>query len=117
MLTFREIQNCEGYYYNRVTGDVLRNVGPGLSCCWSEGVWEETGVTSEPDAPQYEWLTGDVMLPFVLVEQEVLSRYGGPQSGRVVNRQTAVQPDGGLRTEEASTSLPDLGSATEQPVR
>ncbi len=81
MLTFREVQNCEGYYYDTRTADVLRNVGPGETRCWSGGNWCETGVTDEPNDPRFELLTPDVLLPFAEVERLASARHGGVVPG------------------------------------
>lgn len=111
MLCFRQTQNCEGDYYNTRTGEILRNVGPGQTrCCW-EGAWDETAATGEPDAPQFEPLTKDVLAPIQAVLQEAACRYGGNATGRVLNRRTARQPEGGMAAEDAvglaSDDLPE----------
>lgn len=100
MLTFREILSCEGYYFNLKSGDILRNVGPGETRCWSEGSW--TAVSEgDLDVPRFELLTADVTAPFADVEGEAAGRYGRAASGRIVQRQTAVQPGGAVVTEQA----------------
>jgi len=101
MLTFREIQTCEGYYYNPRTGDILRNVGPGQTLCWPEGSWTRQGANTDLDVPQFELLTADVTVPFPDIEREVVRRFGHASSGRILLRQTAVQAGGEVVTEEA----------------
>ena len=100
MLTFRDIQNCEGYYYNVETGDILRNVGPGQTCCWAEGSWVKVSSDHGLDVPQFELVTADISASFEEVQREAERKFGH-SAGRFVNRQTAVQPDGGVVTEEA----------------
>ena len=100
MLTFRDIQNCEGYYYNVETGDILRNVGPGPACCWSEGSWVKVSLDHRLDVPQFELITADISASFEEVQREAEKKYGR-SDGRFIHRQTAVQPDGAVVTEEA----------------
>ena len=100
MLTFRDIQNCEGYYYNVETGDILRNVGPGQTGCWAEGSWVKVTPDHSLDVPRYKWVTGDISASFEGVQREAERKYGH-STGRFVQRQTAVQPDGAVVTEEA----------------
>ncbi len=101
MLTFRDIQNCEGYYYNVETGDILRNVGPGQTGCWAEGSWVKVNPDHGLDVPQFELVTADVAISFEAVQREVDKKFGH-SAGRFINRQTAVQPDGAVVTEEAN---------------
>lgn len=101
MLTFRQIQNCEGYYYNRETGQILRNVSNGNSTCWSGGAAEETFVTEDRDAPQFELLTTDVSLPLDSVVRLAEEKYGPLPPAGFLNRQTATQIDGNVVTQEA----------------
>lgn len=103
MLTFREIQSCEGYYYNVETGDILRIVGPGETRCWSEGSWKETDFTTDVDARQFELVANDVLVPFETIQGYIASKYGRGAPERLLNRQTAIQPDGRVITEEAET--------------
>lgn len=100
MLAFRDMHNCEGYYYNVKTGDILRNIGPGQTSCWGEGSWIKMTADQDLDVPQYELLTSDISASFEEVQREAERKYG-PSAGRFVNRQTAVQPDGVVVTEEA----------------
>lgn len=100
MLTFRDIQNCEGYYYNVETGDILRNVGPSQTGCWTEGSWVKVTPDHDLDVPQYELVTADISASFQEVQREAERKYGH-SVGRFVNRQTAVQADGVVVTEEA----------------
>lgn len=101
MLTFRQIQNCEGYYCNVQTGEILRNVGPGDTRCWSEGSWNETGATADTDDAQFELLSTDVQASLESIRQQVANKYGRSAPDRLLNRQTAVQPDGTVVTEES----------------
>ena len=110
MLTFQEIRECEGYYYNVKTGDILRNVGPGDARCWREGSWDETAATAEPDVPEFELLTTDVLVPLQTVLEEAACRYGGNTPVRVLNRQTARQLEGGVVTEEAASLVSDAAA-------
>lgn len=105
MLTFREMKNCEGYYYNTKTGEILRNVGPGETRCWRGEEWQKSVGEDEPDPPRFELLTPDVLTSFASVKRLVAERYGEPQAVQLINRQTAVQPDGELLTEEAESRL------------
>ena len=105
MLSFREIQNCEGYYYNVQTEELLRNVGPGETRCWTEGSWRDTVAATDPDTPQFELLTPDVLMPLQAVQRLVADRYSRT-AARLINRQTAVQPDGSVITEEAALREP-----------
>lgn len=105
MLTFRQLRDCEGYYYNVTTGEILRNVGPGEARCWREGSWDETMATGNIDAPQFELLTQDVMTPLTEVRDLVMKRYEHP-APHFLNRQAAFQPDGSVVTEEAPNPLP-----------
>lgn len=100
MLTFRDIQNCEGYYYNVETGDILRNVGPGHTGCWAEGSWVKVTPDHSLDVPRYKLVTADISASFEGVQREAERKYG-QSIGRFVQRQTAVQPDGAVVTEEA----------------
>lgn len=100
MLTFRDIQNCEGYYYNVETGDILRNVGPVQTGCWAEGSWIKVSPDRGLDVPQFELITADISASFEEVQREVEKKHGG-SVGRFINRQTAVQSDGAVVTEEA----------------
>ena len=100
MLTFRDIQNCEGYYYNLETGDILRNVGPDQTGCWAQGSWVKVSPDHGLDVPQYELLTADISATFEEVQREAATKYG-QSAGRFIHRQTAVQPDGAVVTEEA----------------
>ena len=105
MLTFRELQNCEGYYYNVTTGEVLRNVGPGETRCWIGAAWDTTAATDGLDVAQFELLTPDVLMPLVTIERMVVERYGRPAPDHLLNRQTALQPDQRLLTEETPSHL------------
>ncbi len=100
MLTFRDIHNCEGYYYNVETGDILRNVGPGQTHCWTEGSWAKVSPDRGLEVPQFELVTADISASFGEVQRKAENKYGRA-AGRFVNRQTAVQPDGAVVTEEA----------------
>jgi len=104
MLTFREIQNCEGYYYQVRSGSVWRVVGPGEASCGAGGSGEPPSLVEAQDTPEFELLTSDVNVPFAAVQRQVQERYGcGPTEFH--NRQTARQPDGSMVTEEAETEL------------
>ncbi|MGH7233458.1 MAG: hypothetical protein ACREJU_19160 [Nitrospiraceae bacterium] len=52
------------------------------------------------DVPQFELVTADISTSFEEVQREAEKQYGR-STGRFVNRQTAVQPDGAVVTEEA----------------
>jgi hypothetical protein len=106
MLSFREIQDCEGYYYSPKTGDLVRVVGPGTDRCWAEGSADETAAVADADEPQFELVTADMMTPIEAVRREVTRRYPGASPGRLLHRQTAAQPDGRLLTQEAPIRLP-----------
>ena len=106
MLTFRELNSCEGYYYDVTTGDILRNVGPGQSHCWSEGSWVSLDAGVELDSPRYELLTTNVSVAFATVQRLAAEKYGLAPSGYVINRQTAIQPGGDIATEEATILIP-----------
>ncbi len=106
MLTFRDIHNCEGYFYNVETRDILRNVGPGQTHCWTEGSWARVNPDRGLDVPQFELITADISASFEEVQQEVEKKHGG-SAGRFINRQTAVQPDGAVVTEEANVKKAD----------
>ena len=116
MFSFREIQNCDGYYYNVRTGEVLRNVGPGDRRCWLEGSWRETTAVGDLEAPEFELLAEDVTTPFATVQRLVAEKYAQPAC-HVLNRQTAVQPDGGTITEEAPSPLPCSESSEDASCR
>jgi hypothetical protein len=106
MRTFRDIQNCEGYYYNVETGDILRNVGPGQTGCWAQGSWVKVSPDRGLDVPQFELVTADISAPFEAVQREIELKYGRA-AGRFINRQTALQPDGTVVTEEATAKKAD----------
>ena len=106
METFRQVQACESYYYDIQTGDILRNVGPGSVRCWREGSWRTRERLQEWDESRFEFLTRDISVSFAEVEQLAESRFPGRESGTIVNRQTARQPDHRLFTEEAVSHLP-----------
>lgn len=114
METFRQVQACEGYYYDIQTGDILRNVGPGSVQCWREGSWLTTERLQEWDESRFELLTRDISVPFGEVKQLAESRFPGGVSGTIVNRQTARQPDDSLITEEAASHLPLHASQADQ---
>jgi len=105
MRTFRNILNCEGYYYNVQAAEILRNVGPGQTRCWSAGSWVELDPGFDLDTPQFEMLTSDISIPFEVIRREVAKKFGASAAPRMMNRQTAVQPDGTIITEEAKMSL------------
>ena len=101
MLTLGEILNCEGYYYNLRTRDVLRNVGTGEAHCWAHGSWVPLDGSVQINLPQFELITPDVSMPFEKVQRLVTDTYGPQTSRRIINRQTARQADGQVVTEEA----------------
>lgn len=113
MLTFRELQNCEGYYYNVERDELLRNVGPGEARCWAGSSWEATETVDDLDEPRFELLTEDVLMPLAAVQRLAAVRFGGLPADRLINRQTAAQSGGRLLTEEAASLL---DSAHEEPV-
>jgi hypothetical protein len=100
MLTFPDIHNCEGYYYNVEKGDILRNVGPGQTGCWAPGSWVKVSPDRGLDIPQFELVTADISASLEAVQREIEQKYDRA-AGRFINRQTAVQPDGAVVTEEA----------------
>ena len=106
MLMFRELNSCEGYFFDVTTGDILRNVGPGQSHCWSEGSWINLDAGVELDSPRYELLTTNVSVPFTAVQRLAAENFGHAPSGHVINRQTAIQPGGDVVTEESTTLIP-----------
>lgn len=106
MLTFREIQDREGYYYNRRTGDLLRVVYLGRAGCAPGASWPDTLAADDPDDPQFELVTPDVLTALAEVQRAVAERYGAAGSGRLVSRHTAVQPDCRVVTEEAVIRSP-----------
>jgi hypothetical protein len=65
------------------------------------------------DEPQFERITADVSTSYAAVQREVGRRYGNGTSGDLVNRQTAVQPDGEVVTEEARIRLPELETGSQ----
>jgi hypothetical protein len=75
MLTFRAIQNCEGYYYNVETGDILRNVGPGQIHCWTEGSWAKINLDRGLEVSQFELVTADISASFEAVQREIKQKY------------------------------------------
>ena len=105
MLNLGQILNCEGYYYNLRTGDVLRNVGTGEAHCWAQGSWIPLDQSGQMDLPQFELITSDVSMPFEKVQRVITDKYGPLASRRFVNRQTVLQTDGSVITEEASMVL------------
>lgn len=49
--------------------------------------------------------------PFEVVREMVVGRHGGPAPHRLLNRQVAIQPEGGVVTEEAPEEVKTAGSA------
>src|SRR5438034_9454529 len=96
MLTFRQIQQCEGYYYNLQTGEIIRNVGPGENRCWRESSWRESKLPAEMDRPQFELLTTDVLMPFEAIQRKAADRHR--RYGRTVG--IVILPDGRSLNEE-----------------
>ena len=78
MLTFRQVRDRKGYYYNVETGEILLNVGPGQTHCWSAGRWQTTGAgaTDDQDKPVFEILTPDVLASITSVFALVPERHG-----------------------------------------
>lgn len=101
MLTFDEVVNREGYYHDARTGDVLRVVGPGETCCWRDGSWHDGAPPAARDEPRFTPVTRDVLARFDDVLRAVEQTCGTEAlSGRIVNRQSARQPTGGVATQE-----------------
>jgi hypothetical protein len=101
VLTLSEVAACEGYYLDVETGDILRNVGPAPNACSAAGSFQDVALDALPDVPRFEQIGDDVTLPLETVVQRAAERLGRTPSGRIVNRQTAIQPDGILVTEES----------------
>lgn len=101
MLTMGQVLDCEGYYYNVQTGDILRNVGTGMAQCWAQGSWKSVDTTAQSEDTPFEVLTPDVSMPFEKVQRLVNDTYGPRTPRRIINRQTARQADGHVITEEA----------------
>lgn len=112
MLTFREIHGCEGYYFSRKTCDLIRVLGPGTDRCWAEGSPEETDFVGDVNEPQFELVERDVLAPLEAVSRAAAEKYGVVPSGRLLHRQTAVQSDGRVLTQEARL---DAGRPADQP--
>jgi len=101
--TFQEIRHSEGYYLDLETSDLLRNVlsedyGGGATPPWTDAL-------GDPVAARFVLLTEDVLLPLEAVQRLAVARFGGARPSRLINRQTAAQPEGGLRTEVARSVL------------
>ena len=106
VLTLSEVARCEGYYYDTQTGDLLRNVGPEAAahCCWAAGSEQDAILDALPDIPRFVLVTSNVLAPFADVERMVREQFGAAAPlGRIVNRRSALQPDGSLLTGEAQT--------------
>ena len=98
MMTLAEVADCEGYFLDTDTSDILRNVGP-----HSPNSGSEQGVVLDalPDIARFAQIADDVTVPIETVQKMAAQILGRPASGRVVNRQTAAQPDSTIVTEEA----------------
>ena len=100
MLTLSAIADCEGYYLDTETGDILRIVRPQPEQCDQDAMGQGDDTGASLTVPRFERLSGDVTLPLDRIIEEGAARFGRPLSGRIVNRQTARQPDGSLVTEQ-----------------
>ena len=98
MMTLAEVAEREGYFLDTDTGDILRNVGP-----QSPNSGSEQGVALDalPDLARFAQIADDVTVPIETIQKMAAQILGRAVSGRVVNRQTAIQPDGTTVTEEA----------------
>lgn len=114
MQTFRQIQACQGYYYDSQTGDILRNVGPDSLSCRPEEAWTKPDL-SQWDEPRFDLLTCDISAPFSEVKQCAESRFPSRVSGTIVNRQTARQADEHLVTQEARTHFRSMLGGPTKP--
>jgi hypothetical protein len=101
MLTWGEATECEGYYLDTHSGDILRNVKSIPHSCENEGVWQADDHKGQPDVSRFEPLDEDVTTPLETIRQRAEARLGRPLSGRIINRQTAMQPNGVVITEES----------------
>jgi hypothetical protein len=102
MLTWGEATECEGYYLDTQSGDILRNVKSVPHSCNHEGAWQAGGHEGQPDVSRFEGLDEDVTTPLETIRQRAEARFGRPLSGRIINRQTAMQPNGVVVTEESA---------------
>ena len=101
MLTLREVAACEGYYIDIVTGDILRNVRPEQGECDQDAPEQNRDAETSPDVPRFDRLSEDVTASLEEVIAAGTACFGRPLSGRIINRQTAMQPDGVTVTEES----------------
>lgn len=117
MRTLRQILDCKGYYYNVRTGDILRNIGTGEARCWTEGSWTTLDPSIELDLPQFELISTEVALSFETVQHLINEKYGPSVLRRFINRQTALQADGNVITEEANMTLNAPAKVTDPVCR
>jgi len=73
---------------------------PGQIGCWAQGSWVKVSPDRGLDIPQFELVTADISASLEAVQREMEQKYDRA-AGRFINRQTAVQPDGAVVTEEA----------------
>lgn len=117
MLTLRQILDCEGYYYNVRTGDILRNIGTGEARCWTKGSWTTLDPSIDLSLPQFELISMDVALSFETVQHLINQKYGPSIPRRFINRQTARQADGNVITEETNMTLNAPAKVTDPVCR
>jgi len=104
MLTTREVIVCEGYYLETKTGDILRNVLPEPNQCENDEEGTSTDIEAFPPTARFERISSDVTLPLTDVIAMAERWFEGDVSGKLINRQTAIQSDGTLITEVAEST-------------
>lgn len=102
MMTWDEVIVCEGYYREVETGAILRNVLPEPRLCSDDVSGRNAPPDGLPANSRFERIGGDVTLPLKTIIRLAQDQFGAPPGRlvRFINRQTAVQPDGSLITEE-----------------
>lgn len=103
MLTASEVVQCEGYFLELESGDLLRNVLPEPDQCENDHGGPDAELTAFPAEARFERISGDVTLPLEEITAIAEKQFGRALSGKIINRQTAAQPDGTLVTEEAES--------------
>ena len=99
LMTLAEVAETEGYFLDTDSGDILRNVGPSAANIGSQ---QYDALDALPDIVRFAQITNDVTYALETVQEMAAQILGRAPTGRVVNRQTATQPDGTTITEEAA---------------
>jgi hypothetical protein len=101
LLTADEAVRRDGYYIETQSSDILRVVDAELLRN-SRGICGAASILKEMSgASRFVAISPDANLHLRAVEGIVRGRFGREPSGRLINVQSAYQPDGSVITEEA----------------